>query len=287
MDWWRAKLVLIAAFVLLNLALGWQVKQLLPPTGHVLIPVTPQFYDETVRRLPLLTVRTADPQGMVSTLLSGATCTDMAPNREAARGLGRHCQGANGDALDQWSGLMVYTRRQRLVGTRVFAAAQAVAERALQQVEPDPNLTLPLVGGDWDESTQSRTFTTVERYANDILFNGKLEIDVAPNGVTVKQFWIYVVPSPPGGEEQQVLSEGQALRQAQLLLGAKAVPAPGDNSVRLGYYSPSSQPPGSDWTVNPAWRIRNRDNQCVYINAYTGDVEALGIGLARLQAQTC
>jgi len=286
-DWWRAKLVLIAAFFLLNLALGWQVKQLLPPASGVLPPVTPQFGDETVRRLPLLTVETADPQGMVPTLLTDWTCADMSPQPDLSRGLGRRCRGVGGDTLDQWGGLLVYTRRQRLVGTRIFAAAQAIAETARHQMQPDPNLTLPFTGGQWDESTQTWKFSTVEKYANDILFNGTLQIDVGSSGITMRQVWINVLPGRPGTEAQQIIPEYQALQQARLLLGTQGLPAAGDRSVLLGYYSPSSGQPASEWTVNPAWRIRNRGGQCFYINAYTGEVEALGIGVARLQPQAC
>lgn len=276
----------ILAFLCLDLLLGWQVKQLLPPASKPMPPVAQGFADDTIKRLPLLTVQTADPQDMVAELLTAPSlCANMAPNVEESRGVGLRCQGAGGDTLDQWSGLLVYTHPSRLVGTRIYIGALAVADRVLREVEPDQNSTLPLSGGAWDETANRRVFTTTEKYAGDILFNGTLQIEVGPDGITVKRFWLDVQPGLPAAPARQILSEFQAEKAATDALGAPAIPAADDGSVLLGYYFPSTEPPGSDWTVTPVWRIRNRVNQCFYINAYSGEVEATGAN--RLDPQVC
>lgn len=276
MDWWRAKLVLMATLLGLNGFLLWQIARLLPPHPGSAQPAAESFIGEGTPVLPLLTVRTENPQDVAPRLFhSPWTCANMAAvplgGRGAAGGIRCHSTTAT---LDQWGGLLIFRNPRRIVGARLHRVAAAVAGQWLQAVAPHPSSTLGLSGGLWNASGHDRVFSSTEVYAGDILFNGTIQISVAATGITLRRFWLRVEPNAPHPAGQQIISAYRAVRQATLALGAVATPAAGQQSVELGYYFPNTEPPGVSWTVNPVWRIRDRQGTCFYVNADDGSLEA-------------
>lgn len=290
-DWRRTKLLFILAFFGLDLFLGWQVKQLLPPAHPASRSVVGSFMGtggSAAERLPLLTVRTQSPTDsqMLGRLgIDPSACVALASSANAAKALLVRCPGPAGSTLEDWSGVLEYTQPQHLVGMRLPQIAEPTALNALRRFEPDPSRTLGLSGGAWDPVANGRVYVATQKDAGgDILFNGTIRITVGPAGVRVQRYWLDVVPGPQPA--LPIISAAEAATRAAMIIGPAATPAPVSGTT-LGYYFPTTEPPGSAWTVNPVWQIRSAQGDCYYINAYNGEVESNGTGADRLAPQPC
>ncbi len=279
MDWGRAKLIFIIAFFCLDLFLGWQVKQLLPTTQKPSLP-TPSpsgFGTTTTITLPPLIVRTQNP-----TAAATLTRLRVDPATCAAKELLISCSGLRGAVFQDWNGLLEYNEPKRLVGIRLLA--KSIAEAALQKIE-DPGQTLPLSFGEWHPMERTMIFNATEKDAGgDILFNGDIQITVSPKGTNIKRWWLQVQPGRQPA--QPTISEQQAVAIAVQIIGPAATPSPVAPPLE-GYYFPTAEQPGVDWSVYPVWQIRNSHGQCYYINAYNGEIESKGTGAVALDPQGC
>lgn len=287
MDWWRAKLILIAAFLCLDLFLARQVWTL---RGFSASTAPPAAEASRVglgtEQLPELKVTTVGWQEGWLSVLTDYQCTP-----QVADGLGGRLTSpsiqctspVDGAQLNWYNGLLIYTN------DRSYKSRSAAEEEARQVIEDiDPSAMLPgmqLSQVSFDQTTQTRTFVVIERYDNDLpLFNARWTITAGPRGFKAQRWWIQVeslLPSP-----QPIIGPSHAVAAVSSLYGQQAASiAPAE----LGYYYSHPQPPalptvsntsisgaapGSApapfWYVKPVYRVHVGQNECVYVDAWGG-----------------
>ncbi len=288
MDWWRAKLVFIVAFSLLDAFLLWQVARLAAPfwlrpaasQASAPLPVAPAR--ATPVYLPVLAVRTVGWQPSLARSLPLTACSPH------TNGHGLVTCASGPDVISDYGGLLVFSSRRTVVGVHLSRTLAAlVASRVVAQAGAPPSTVGPLRGGAWSPATQSRTFTATERYDGQPLFNGTWRVRVGRTGVRAERFWLDVQPHGAVASGSPLITPRQAVLRACRVYGAGAVPAPGAAPV-LGYYYPYTRAaavsgggggrgqmpgPGRRWYVSPVWRIVNRSGHVFYINATNGEPE--------------
>jgi hypothetical protein len=285
-DWWRAKLVLLAAFFCLDLVLGWQVWRLrvaTGPAGRGVPPLVAPSGAGAPEKLPLLDVQTAGWSEQWLGLLDRPDCRpELARERLAATSV--QCKSATtGQQLSWFDGLLVYSSDRPVPVTRTSPGTAAAEVRwLLDHVDPD------LAGGSgaqgvWDEASGSWVYTIVEQYEGMPLFNARWKISVGPRGVQAQRWWIVVKRALPA---RPVIAPGQALQTAEELFGARAL-AGGAAEPVFGYYypnpepamppngappGPSGQPAASEWYLQPVYQVRLTTGRCAYVDAYGGQL---------------
>ena len=291
MDWRRARLIFIGAFLCLDLLLAWQVRQLLPVSTQ--LPTVPgsavAAADTATHVLPPLSLQTQNPSvpSVLHALgLHQANCIASTPTRG---GPVTHvtCQGNDGAQMQTFSGLFLYSVPWPGVGLdQALPIWQQIAASELASM-PGADLTLPLTAGAVSPGTQSRVFYATERdTGGDVLFNGGMEItlDGSQHTIVVDRIWLQDV-TPSNQPARPTISQRQAEIDAEQIFGPNAVSSALAPPVE-GYYSPNTEPPGITWTVYPVWQIRTAQGQCYYINAYNGQVVSKE-GAQALDPQSC
>lgn len=288
MDWWRAKLVFIVAFSLLDGFLVWQVGRLAAPfwlhpaAVQTVAPLPVAPARATPTHLPVLAVRTVGWQPSLAQSLPVTAC------RPHTNGHGLVTCTSGTDVISDYGGLLVFSSRRPVVGVRLSRTlGELVAARVVAQAGAPLSTVGPLRGGAWNSATQSRTYTATERYDGQPLFNGTWTVRVGRDGVRAERFWLDVQPHGAVASGAPLITARQAAYRACHVYGAGAVPAPGVAPV-LGYYYPYTRAaavsggesgrgrmpgPGRRWYVSPVWRIVNRRGNVFYINATNGEPE--------------
>ncbi len=298
MDWWRAKLVFIVAFFILDVYLVWQVGRLAAPfwlrpaASQAAVSVSVAPARTAPVRLPVLAVRTVGWQPGLAHSLPATAC------QPHTNGHGLVTCVSGSDSISDYGGLLVFSSRRPVVGVRLSRTlGELVAARVVAQAGAPPSAVGPLRGGAWNPATRSRTFTATERYDGQPLFNGTWSVRVGRSGIRAQRFWLDVLPHGAVASGVSLISARQAALRACHVYGAAAVPAPGVAPL-LGYYYPytlaaavsgagsrgGQMPgPGRRWYVSPVWRIVNRQGNVFYINATNGEPEqpaGAGLGAA-------
>ncbi len=276
MDWWRAKLLLIVAFICLDGFLGWQVAQLRVPRAISQLPhaVGAGYAGPgSARRLPQLAVMTLGWQEQTLKLLASPQCSVGASGRAVASSFS--CSGSGGAALKWYNGVVAYSgpgpgpdvpQRQ---GEGLVAAL-------LGRVQPDPlaaDAGAVLVPG------APGQYQVFETYDGHPLFNGNWTVRVNAQ-ITAQRSWVRVVQTLSAPE--RVISAARAEAELARMYGAGTTVAAGAQPL-LGYYGPTEEPPGDLWYLAPVWRVTARIDcrqqevtyavieEDVYIDAVTND----------------
>ena len=290
MDWWRAKLLLIAAFLLLDLFLARQVWRLRGFTGPGAAQgdvLAPTGSTSTPGQLPELEVHTVGWQESWLGVLTQPSCNLNAADRQISPTIS--CtSNIDGAQLHWYNGLLIYNRDRPLTK---LDAAEGEARRVISLIQPTqlPDGQLSLVSV--DTSTETRTFVLVARYEDAWpLFNARWTITAGPQGMQAQRWWIEV-KGPVPGTEQPLISAMQATAAVGAIYGQQSVSTV---PAQLGYYYPHPQPPvlstgpstgTSDaapggqatqapvpWYVKPVYMVRVDQNECVYVDAWAGEI---------------
>lgn len=302
MDWPRAKVLLLVAFAVLDLSLGFlwfsyrserlsraavplpelagEVKDNLAEAGIVLLGgvPAPEEIPAEMRRLRVKPwppdaeelTRAFFPEGAQSTAWPGSDAGNGDPAGKSFR------HGA--ERLTVLArGLVFYERGDLALGGGVETVmdtdvARSLADAFLKRAglgsslgEPD----LVAVGGEALPAYQVMYF---QHYEDWPVFSGYTVVEVVPGGVrALEQLWV----KPQGfvGPRRPVISYEQALVNL-----AAALRADGNGErllvekVSLGYFS-RSDPSAREWEAWPVWRVHTRGGLDYYVNAYTGFLE--------------
>ena len=270
MDWWRAKLVLIAAFLCLDVMLVWEVHRLrLPvvpgPARHVLT-----LGGSAPTRLPVLQVETEPWQVGDEALLPGtpACHQHLGPQQQV---LAVACATSGSpDQLDWVDGVLEYTAGSGVpTGRGDVGADTALARGLIARLNPG----LPassVTGGQAASPAGIRTYVATEMYAGEPLWNGRWTVAVGPHSIVAQRYWLQVVGPDPAHPAAPLISPARALGEADRLYTGAAVAA-GGQQLALGYYAATVEAPNAaPWDVYPAYRIHVGAGACIYINALAG-----------------
>lgn len=312
MDWLRAKLILIAAFVCVDAFLVWQVSRLTVPllylqmTGagvsrptRVSARVGVYLMGEAEGPAP---VPQSAPRLRVATVgVERRALALLGPRYSCEHVLGplgplyaSDCRSPGGAELRQLGGALVFTSPVRVAGAESASAARRAADGIVRLVDP-VGAGNPVVGP-WDPTTRGRAVSYLEVYDGVPLFVGTWTVSVGATGITATRFWVRVLGTLP--PDQPLISPDQALTEAAAAYGAgPARPLTVEGPVLFGYYYPLRQPPAAPsagggapvrrvWELVPVWRIRTAEGRCLYVNAYNGQPEQAGPALP-LQPVAC
>jgi hypothetical protein len=296
-DWLRAKLLFIVAFLCLDAFLAWEVSRLTVPlldlgaphSSPVLAPAplgrgqgvfvmgTLQAPEAPPQRsAPPLEVETVGVDRRALSLLpTPYTCT--APGPLGPR-YASDCTAKGGTELRQLGGALVYTApRARAAVTQT---PQLLANAIVRQVDP----VNALFAGAQSASDGTTLLRYLETYDGVVLFDGGWTVRVGSRLITATRFWLRVLarraPLP-------VISATQAVAAAAAALGTGvAHPLVVSGPVLFGYYFPIRYPPATVvgpspvplpkvWQLVPVWRVHvaQPTQGCIFINAYSGQPE--------------
>ena len=296
MDWLRAKVLFIAAFLLLDLFLAWEVSRLSVPVltlgATAIAPMRPAPVTTRpgVYVLGQLQTSGLSPQGApeleVSTVGSDTRALALlGPNNTCASAgplgplYGSDCRNAAGAVLQQTGGALVYSAP--LSALPWSGSARAVADSIVRTLDPESAAFAALTAG--EGSGGVTTIEYVETYDGLYLFDGQWSVTVASGVVTATRFWLHVIPRRLAS--QAVISAQQAVSSLGAVYGATPNhPLVIQGPLLFGYYYPVVQPPALPsagggapvprlWQLVPVWRVRLATNGCVYVNAYSGQPE--------------
>lgn len=294
MDFRRAKVILIAAFALLDAFLFWRVAagaQLAAPgaggsrptvsmatlrhegieldlAGHGVLPARSAS-------VPLLSVRLETPDGrsLVGTLFGG-----------------RQVKTSRFPATGQVQAEIYRTAAEELAVLRfgVVSYRRLAPPVAAGKVDPQRAMSEAVAflkrlgglppGGRFDYAgpvpgSALYQVRYVEYHQGLPLFPGYLAVTVDAHGVyDARRYWLKVVPAARAAPSRPTIGAAQALLQLAAGEHASAQHPLRIVGLRLGYYSLGNAA-ARQWQVVPAWRIRLAGGGVYYINAYTGALE--------------
>lgn len=269
MDWWRAKLVLIAAFLCLDVLLAWQAHRMqVPAAPALLLRGVPQ--GATTAPLPVLQVEWQDFQPGDAQLVPGSSCwSQNATQYELCTAPGSH-------ADVEWfspPGFLLYTSAQGVPARRGNGAALSAARAIVARVNPDEPAALWTEVGT-DAATDTREFSALDFYEGWPLFNGQWLVRVGPRQILALRLWLKVEKQV--GDPEPLISPRQAVADAGRVYTTAAVSAGG--APQLGYYSLRPGSPDQPWDVYPVYRIRLPNQHCIFVDAAEVSTGAPGEG---------
>lgn len=288
MDFRRAKLILIAAFAILDAFLFWRVSadaRLAAPVGgtvsaRVLALEGVELELPRAGRLPsdsqlvsLLSVRLAQPdaKALVASLYRG-----------------RPVQTSRFPPKGQAQAETFQTARERLAVLRdgVIQYQRIVPSLTAGPIDPatarrQSDAFIPRLGGfppgaafDYAGRVVGSALYEVdyvEVYDGLPLFPGYLDVGVDAHGVvSVRRYWLHV--ASPAGPKRATIGAAQAVLQLAADVHASADHRLRVADVRLGYYGLNTTA-ARQWQLVPVWRVRLAGGGIYYINAYTGVLE--------------
>lgn len=290
MDWWRAKLILIGAFLCLDLFLArqvWRLRGFSGPGAAVSAAPSLSGSNAMPNGLPELNVRTLGWQESWLSALVDPVCNPKDAGGLAGRATSPSIQctsPVDGAQLNWYNGLLIYSNDHPY---RTMAAAEDEARQVIGAIDPKVLASGELSQVSLDPGGQTRTFTLVERYDNDLpLFNGRWTIIVGPHGIQAERWWVQVQARVNQLPPQPLISPTQAIAAVAALYGQQAVST---EPAELGYYNPHPQPPalatltsatagqsgigaqGPVWYVKPVYIVHVEQAACVYVDAWGGD----------------
>lgn len=294
MDWSRAKSILIVAFFLLDLSLGFQLWVVGLPDPALASSRTPQAPEEVRRNLAAAGIALTEPLPRQYPLAMRRVRVQVErrPVEEVAdiffpggagvvdspwsdiRGKGFRRAGEDLTVLPQ--GLILYQRRGPTAGGLSAATdpegARKAADRFVSRTfGMDRTVAFDYALPSPSQGAPAFRVHYVERYGNLPLFGGAMGAEVAGDVRSFHRFWL--TPQGEVGPRQQVIPPAQAL--LALATELRRCGAGGRllvERVELGYHSKVEEW-AKAWEEQPAWRILAMGGQPIYINAFTGILE--------------
>jgi len=294
MNWSRALSILIVAFCILNLFLGYQVWQ---ASGRGLVnsgAVEPDSVEarlaarnvvmevELPRQAPQLSFLVVRPGGpeereFVSTVwgtrLTRPGFTE--PELEVTRTDGAIVYEGEGKrltlhALGTFDLELEEPARVPHVATRPWDAevAAALAEAWLQEsslLPRDARYDYTVALGQGRYLVRFR-----QEHQGIALFGGFVEAVVSPAGVHLVR-GMRLAPVAYEGQRKAVISAAEAALNASRHIDSKEDAPTVIRQIDLGFYSPPYD--AEEWTTVPAWRFLLDPPAVLYINGYTGELE--------------
>lgn len=299
MDWGRAKAILIVAFLLLDVYLGYEyflqheqriswgrwreaaepgtVQKSLAEAGIVLLGPLPSP-PPPMRRL-LLRVASPDADDVARGFFGNRReLQESAWAGADTRVAGRTFRLGLERLTVLYDGLVLYERRDVAGGsvgqTMDAAAARTEAERFLRThggipADADLDLVSPLGGG-----RPAFQVVYLQKYRNWRLFDAYIALEVVPGGVRAMQR-VWLEPRGLAGPRQPVITAERALERLAAELRRTEHDRVLVERIDLGYYG-GLQEPAAQWEAVPAWRIITRGGEQFYINGHTGELEKAG-----------
>ncbi|HHY94063.1 MAG TPA: hypothetical protein GX513_03495 [Firmicutes bacterium] len=288
MDWPRAKNILIIAFLGINLLLGYRLWAGPGGPNASLYTITPQEVGEVsaqlrdrgvvlacevprrARPLALLVVQNqhTDVQQLADRFFGAGVTVDHEGDLSVAR------VGNETLAIDI-TGAMHYSRSGPASGDGVTPPGPAVdTARAVDVAREfwrghggmpaglELDYQVPLGSG--------RYLVVFSQKTQGAWFFGSQAIAVVGSGGVEEAYAAWPQAVKPSGAARPILPATEALLRVLPLLtqdkGTVVV------EVRVGYYSETYD--AREWEAVPVWRLRLGSGEVVYVNAYTGAVEA-------------
>ncbi len=298
MDWLRAKILFIVAFLCLDAFLGWEVSRLTVPLLYLEGTAPPAAQEaplgtrQGVYVLGPLQAPQSPPQKSAPPLEVATVGVDrqalallVAPYSCAPPGpLGplysSDCTDRAGAEVRQLGGALVYTAPWPLGEPQ--RSPRGVADAIVRTVDP---VNVIFTGaGAAGGAGQTTVLHYLETYDGVPLFDGVWTVDVGPRRVSATRFWLRVLARRAAAP---VISATQAVDAAAVALGADpSHPLVVRGPALFGYYFPIRQPPAEVvspggtpvpriWQLVPVWRVRLAPppQGCLFINAYSGQPE--------------
>ncbi len=285
MDWMRAKNILLVAFLLLNLFLGYRIwgSEILPGYNR---PFTPEQVEEVKERLLqarvtleseipaaapslpflMLSYPTASKEALFRLFFPGVT--DISAAELGRPGPVVYSRRREQLIVDDTGVIYYLVSAERVPGARVDPSrALALAERfILAHGGFPPSARLDFVQYDPQHGRYAVEYG--QHHDGYPIFGGRISVGVGPSGVeSFSRTWF----SPRGysGQSKPVIPAIEALLRLVNYLDPREQQA--IEEIKLGYYSPDY--PAVQWQAVPVWRVRTRRGSTYYINAYTGELE--------------
>ncbi len=280
MRWEQAKVVMIAAFFLLDLFLGWrlyagQATAVAPApapapltVGNADTPGADVRFEGVLPSypgsLPTLTIALQTPNA--AAIAAHLLRTDYQVERQGSimtyAGRAASIQYTNGALLFQRVPATPSTAAPPTAGQARFEADGFLARMAVApaNLEYDPAAS-GQHGGAWDVAYD-------QRYQGQPLFNGHCDVTVDGGGVRAAScLWVRVIG--PAQSARPILAPAAALQRVAAVQGATASSPLVVDDIVLGYVA-ATYPANAAWPTIPAWRVELADGSLYYVNAYTG-----------------
>lgn len=281
MEWSRAKTILIVAYTLFNMFLGYRlwtdpgrgdvglvtrqevemIAQDLASRGIVLSTAVPR----RAPAMPLMLLRHHEitEDEAVALLFEGKD--DV---RRTEKADGRVILETDFENLVRYeNGILVYTRRVRNQPTT--EVNEVSARRQAQEFWTKRGGVPPGAKPDYvafDKKSGRYIVQYYQEHGGFPIYGAQITVVVDPQGVeTVLLAWFS--PAGPSGRARPILPATEALSRVADAFDSEVVV----DSVTLGYYSEAYN--AKQWEAPPVWRIRTRSGETLYVNAYTGDLE--------------
>jgi regulatory protein YycI of two-component signal transduction system YycFG len=281
MDWSRAKTLLIIAYTLFNVFLGYRLwsdpvrgsmtlvtlqqveaaAQALASQGVLLAATVP-------RRAPAMSLILLRHQEMTESQALALFFEEEGEVRRSEKAGGRVVLENSLESLTRYeNGVLLYSRKVRTQDAA--QVAQALAREQAQEFWSQRGGLPPGARPDYvayDEKSDRHIVQYYQEYQGYPIYGGQISVVVGPGGVEAVLF-VWFSPAGPSGKPKQVLAATDALLKCLEALGRDTTV----EAVTLGYYSEAYN--ATQWEAPPVWRIRTRTGDTLYVNAYTGDLE--------------
>lgn len=271
MDWWRAKLILVGAFLCLDILLVLQIRGMRLPV--VPAPVRQVLHLQSAQPAPLPPLQVETVGWLVGdeSLLPGSPQCDAPFEDQSGTILSERCTApGSGAELDLVGGVLQYTGSSQVPAARA-GEAKASAQAAALIARLDPEVPAgALTGGRLEAATGLRTFAATESWLGTPLFDGRWTVSLGPRlvqaeGSRLQVLGAFASPLP-------LISAAVAAVDAARLYGKAAIDAAGIPPL-LGYYAPP-WPPAQPWLLWPVYLVHVGASDCVYLSAVAGGATA-------------